>query len=85
MDYDAITNGAYSAVKDYLNENCVADRLERLTKPSVLYKPTIQRDGNAWCALLGKDLMIGVAGFGNSPQEAMDEFDKAFTESLEVE
>lgn len=32
---------------------------------------TLQRDGNQWCALFGEDLQVGVAGFGDSPHEAI--------------
>lgn len=46
------------------------------TRPSVLFRPAISLDGNKWCALLGEDLQIGVAGFGDSPEEAMRAFDQ---------
>ena len=52
-------------------------------RPSVLHKPALSRDGNMWCALLGEDLMQGVAGFGESPYLAMLEFDKAFYAKIE--
>lgn len=54
---------------------CVADEMQR---PSVLYRPSIGMDGNKWCALYGVNLMEGVAGFGDTPDEAMREFDKAW-------
>lgn len=31
----------------------------------------IQLDGNAWCALIGDNLQEGVAGFGGTPREAL--------------
>ena len=43
--------------------------------PSVLYRPTLVPDGNKWCALYGPNLMEGVSGFGDTPQEAMGDFD----------
>jgi hypothetical protein len=46
-----------------------------LRKPSIIYKPNISKDGNQWCVLYGKDLHDGVCGFGDTPQEAMDNFD----------
>lgn len=49
-----------------------------MTAPHVLYKPVLQPDGDKWCALFGADLMVGVAGFGDTPAEAMAEFDKAW-------
>lgn len=36
-----------------------------------------------WCVLYGEDLATGVAGFGNTPQEASEAFDQAwFTSQL---
>ena len=46
------------------------------TSPSVVWRPKLIRDGNQWCALHGDDLQSGVAGFGDSPQAAMFDFDK---------
>ena len=45
------------------------------TRSSVLYKPELSVDGNQWCALYGKNLQDGVAGFGDSPDLAMKDFD----------
>lgn len=47
-------------------------------RPSVLYRPTLSADGSHWCALLGDNLQEGVAGFGETPAEAMAAFDAAF-------
>lgn len=44
-------------------------------RPSVLMRPALSRDGNQFCALYGDDLQNGVAGFGNTPDEAMRAFD----------
>lgn len=49
-----------------------------MTRPSVLYRPTLSADGDTWCALLGENLQVGVAGFGKTPAEAMTAFDQAF-------
>lgn len=46
------------------------------TQPHVIYKPRLFPDGDKWCALLGDDLQVGVAGFGKSPADAMWNFDK---------
>lgn len=51
-------------------------------RPSVLMRPAISIDGNQWCALYGDNLQDGVAGFGDSPDQAMREFDKAWGEKL---
>lgn len=49
-----------------------------MTAPHVLYKPTLMADGTKWCALFGEDLQVGVAGFGDTPADAMAAFDKAW-------
>ena len=54
---------------------CAAYSFER---PSVLFRPTLSVDGNMWCALLGDNLQVGVAGFGETPAKAMYAFDDAF-------
>ena len=47
-----------------------------MTTPSVLMRPRIGMDGPKWWALYGDNLQDGVAGFGDSPAEAMADFDK---------
>ncbi len=49
-------------------------------RPSVLYRPELSIDGNKWMALYGPDLAVGVAGFGDTPAQAMEAFDKAWAE-----
>lgn len=38
------------------------------------------RDGNQWCFLWGENLQEGVAGFGESVEDAMWAFDKSMRE-----
>ena len=47
-------------------------------RPSVLYRPTLVPDGNQWCALYGENLIEGIAGFGDTPELAMCDFDNQF-------
>lgn len=47
-------------------------------RPSVLYRPALYPDGDKWCALYGENLQDGLAGFGDTPDEAMVAFDKAW-------
>jgi hypothetical protein len=51
-------------------------------RPSTVHKPRLFIDGDQWCALLGKNLQDGVAGFGDSPSAAMNAFDNAWCEKL---
>lgn len=51
-------------------------------RPSAIYRPSISIDGNQWCALYGENLQDGVAGFGDSPADAMASFDAAWRANL---
>lgn len=51
-------------------------------RPSVLFRPALYPDGDQWCALYGDNLQVGVAGFGDSPANAMAEFDTNWTKAL---
>lgn len=53
-----------------------------MQRPSVLFRPTISQDGNKWCARYGVNLQEGVSGFGDSPAEAMADFDRAWHAKL---
>jgi hypothetical protein len=52
------------------------------TRPSTIYKPKLSIDGNQWCALYGSNPMEGVEGFGDSPAEAYEDFDKNWNKKL---
>ena len=52
-----------------------------MQRPSVLFRPTLLQDGNAWLAIYG-DLPTGCVGTGDSPAEAMAAFDKAWNAKL---
>lgn len=54
-----------------IGETAIAGR-----RPHVLMRPAIYPDGNQWCALYGEDLMMGVCGFGDTPELACVDFDK---------
>lgn len=80
--YDAIYNAVaneLSAVRPHLQQEVYVVSGE-LQRPSVLFRPSIHPDGNHWCALYGKDLHDGVAGFGDTPDAAMRDFDKNWRE-----
>jgi hypothetical protein len=49
-----------------------------IQKPSVIYRPKLFIDGNQWCALYGENIQDGVAGFGETPEKAMVDFDRNF-------
>lgn len=76
---DAIGSGldASHAIESIRQEFCIAGN--EMQRPSVLYRPSIERDGDKWCALYGANLMQGVCGYGDTPAEAMADFDKNWT------
>ena len=57
----------------------VAHAIERaVTRPSVLYRPTLFAVGDEWVVLLGPDRHIGLSVSGKTPAQAMTRFDVAF-------
>ncbi|KAA0684572.1 hypothetical protein DTW90_36140 [Neorhizobium sp. P12A] len=53
---------------------CAAQEMQR---PSVIFKPSLIQDGNAWLAIYG-DLPTGVVGTGETPAAAMYDFDASW-------
>ncbi len=49
-----------------------------LTRPSVLYRPKLYRDGDQWGVLLGDNVQSGFVAYGDSPQAAFNAFDEKF-------
>ena len=74
--------GHYVAMVAATAESSMAEIVQEQIRPSVLFKPSLTVDGNQWCALYGKNLQDGVAGFGDSPAEAMKDFDCSWRASL---
>ncbi len=60
----------------------VSRAVDSYATPSAIYKPSLSIDGNQWCALYGSNLQDGVAGFGDSPADAMASFDMAWSANL---
>ena len=52
-------------------------------RPSTIMRPKLSIDGNQWCALYGDNLQDGVAGFGDSPAKAMQDFDNSWHKEFE--
>ncbi|MDK2579412.1 hypothetical protein [Citrobacter portucalensis] len=46
----------------------------------MMYRPTLTQDGDKWLAVYG-DLPTGVVGIGSSPEEAMRDFNRAWSTS----
>lgn len=74
-----VAQAIFAAVED------VGIAARQHARPSAVYRPALSLDGNAWCALYGDNLQIGIAGFGDSPDEAMRAFDAAWGASAAKE
>jgi hypothetical protein len=67
-----------------ITEDLEQRRFHELLRPFRMMLTTISRDGNKWCVLYGENLQDGVAGFGDSPDEASRDFDKAWYERMRL-
>lgn len=72
-------------IPDYLHAH-VAEQISigtdaeiRRGQWAVIYGLVPYKDGDSWCVLLGKNLQEGVAGFGDTPQAAICDFERNFT------
>lgn len=52
---------------------------ERRGKWAVVLRARIFKDGNKWCCLYGEDLQVGISGFGDTPERAVEDFETHFT------
>lgn len=92
--YDAIrsrfsNSNPDNVIENYLHSLGVSRSVEVCTqmiqevitnydRPCVLFKPKVYLDGNMWCALYGDNLQDGIAGFGETCEKAMLDFDNNF-------
>lgn len=69
--------------KGYLHDLKMNDYVFQCMRidPHVIHGAQVMLDGNQWCCILG-DLATGVAGFGDTPQEACAEFDRIWREGI---
>lgn len=76
MTCDGAAQHASVAAQDIMVES---------TRPAVQFRPRVFIDGDRWCALYGEDLQEGCAGFGDSINAAMRDFDANWMASLAPE
>lgn len=70
----------YSFVADNIRDSVfrMEEAISAATAPHVRMRASVKPDGDKWCCLYGDDLMVGVAGFGDTPQQACWDFDRAW-------
>ena len=82
----ALYNAVRSSFDFSLHGEIIKDEFRnvacQMQRPSAIFKPSLTIDGNQWCAMYGEDLQSGVAGFGDSPALAMEDFDKSWFTNL---
>ena len=83
---EALRNTIYNVDIGQAVENAVREVVTQIFSPieraSVLMRPQLSIDGNQWMALYGENTQDGVAGFGDSPEEAMSDFDRNWSKRL---
>jgi len=57
-------------------KSAIMSAAQAYDRPSAVFRPVLSVDGNMYCALYGDDLVQGCAGFGETPDAAMWDFDK---------
>jgi len=75
----------YWADKSNMDANVNTQQIDLLLAqqaPFMLLKPKVFLDGNKWCAMYGSNLMEGVTGWGDSPDEAMIDFNKEWNKKV---
>lgn len=66
----------------YLARMAIVEAAAFMAAPHTRMRPRVFPDGTKWCALYGDDLMQGVSGFGDTPEEACAAFDRAWSKDL---
>lgn len=57
--------------------------LGRLPDPAATLKLDLQVDGDQWCVLYGSDLVVGISGFGDTPNNAVADFNARWKKAFE--
>jgi hypothetical protein len=83
-DEDAVKRGIENAFSwTAMRAGELVTMLEcELMRPSVLFRPHLAKDGDAWSVLYGDNIQEGVCGFGDSPDAAMRDFDQHWTDKI---
>lgn len=68
---------------EYNNAVRASALVEEGFRPSNMYRPRLSIDGDQWSALHGDNLQDGVCGFGDSPDAAYKDFDRAWYTKLD--
>lgn len=70
---DSYAAGRLAQAAEYELERSVEAKEYNLVS---LLRPSVTLDGNQWCVLYGENLAEGIAGFGDTPYQAVWAFNK---------
>lgn len=79
MDYDEMKMAVERGISNFMDSGVWS----YLEAPRVTITPQLFIDGNQWCAMLGENLMTGIAGFGDTPYDALLAFQKEMTKPIQ--
>jgi len=85
LDYQAALERGQAGSADFEAARLRRQLANEMLRPCMILRPSLGRDGNKWCALYGTNLMEGVAGFGDSPQQAYQDFDAEWQKCIKFE
>ena len=76
-DYSQMAMSAISHAASMV-QNSIQQAVSCYEEPSAIYRPKLYKDGNQWCALYGDKIISGVCGFGDTPAEAIHDFNQCW-------
>ena len=65
-----------TCIADVQSARARMEAAEIQCQPHVYMRPDLRKDGNMWSALYGPNIQEGVCGYGETPEQAMSDFDK---------
>lgn len=85
IDFEAIESGQrqhFEEIQHSLKLDVLNTGIEY--KLFSILRPKICPDGNRWCVLYGENLHDGIAGFGDTPHEAVLDWNKRWHEPIKT-
>ena len=77
-----VTSLAIEELPGVIRED-IEDFLENHSRsPAARLRPRMGMAGDTWLAFVGTELRCGASGLGDTPREALDDFNRNFTEPV---
>ncbi len=79
MDYEQIESSQRQHHNELEHYEAMCNlNIEAEYKLFSMLKPKLYKNGNKWCVLYGEDIQSGIAGFGETPNEAICDWNSAW-------